>query len=115
MDLRLRPCVRDNLNEAVVESSGQHPVAPHLQIEFLLCQTCSVTLRTYNVNLSWRKLSPTLNIVIAGSVANGAPFSNASQNGFFFESMTLHLQGVPLGHKHLNIGRIKFHSPMTFI
>jgi hypothetical protein len=25
------------------------------------------------------------------------------------------LQGVPPGHEHLNIGRIKLHSPMIFI
>jgi hypothetical protein len=25
------------------------------------------------------------------------------------------VQGVPPGHEHLNIGRIKFHSSMTFV
>jgi hypothetical protein len=30
-------------------------------------------------------------------------------------SLLLILQGVPPGHEHLNIGRIKLHSSMTFI
>jgi hypothetical protein len=46
-----------------------------------------------------------------------APTLNRRQvDSGFSENLTqFFMQGVPPGHDHLNIGRIKLHSSMTFI
>jgi hypothetical protein len=49
--------------------------------------------------------------VILAALENG-PFALVRQPE---SGECLGVEGVPPGHEHLNIGRIKFHSSMTFI
>jgi hypothetical protein len=48
---------------------------------------------------------------------NGSPFSNVANDSFSItsENLPFVVPGVPPGHEHLNIDRIKLHFSMTFL